>query len=50
MYIVQVTVASVEKGLVVDCSRGVKIQADALISDCAASSFDLIAIPVSSQE
>ncbi|KAK6132494.1 hypothetical protein DH2020_033794 [Rehmannia glutinosa] len=40
-----VTVASVEKQLRVDACHGVKIVADALISDCADSAFDLISLP-----
>lgn len=41
-----VTVASVEKQLRVDACHGVKIVADALISDCADTVFDLISLPV----
>lgn len=41
-----VTVASVEKRLQVDACHGVKIVADALISDCADTGFDLISLPV----
>ncbi|EXC18492.1 hypothetical protein L484_018673 [Morus notabilis] len=40
-----VTVASVEKQLRVDACHGVKIVADALISDCSQSVFDLITLP-----
>ncbi|WKA12008.1 hypothetical protein VitviT2T_029449 [Vitis vinifera] len=40
-----VTVASVEKRLQVDACHGVKIVADALISDCADTGFDLISLP-----
>ncbi|KAL7143415.1 hypothetical protein ABFS83_08G189300 [Erythranthe nasuta] len=40
-----VTVASVEKELTVDACHGVKIVADALISDCADVAFDLISLP-----
>ncbi|KAL0320619.1 UNVERIFIED_CONTAM: protein DJ-1B [Sesamum radiatum] len=40
-----VTVASVEKQLSVDACHGVKIVADALISDCADTAFDLISLP-----
>ncbi|KAI3466056.1 hypothetical protein Pfo_022719 [Paulownia fortunei] len=40
-----VTVASVEKQLRVDACYGVKIVADALISDCADTDFDLISLP-----
>lgn len=42
-----VTVASVEPGLEVTCSRGVKLVADALIGACEQRAFDLIACPVS---
>ncbi|MBW8001585.1 MAG: DJ-1 family protein [Planctomycetes bacterium] len=41
---VDVTVASVG-GLQIEASRGVKLVADALISDCVEKSFDLIALP-----
>lgn len=40
-----VTVASVENQLHVDACHGVKIVADALISDCADSAFDLVSLP-----
>jgi len=40
-----VAVASVEKQLCVDACHGVKIIADALISDCADTAFDLISLP-----
>ncbi|XP_038685165.1 protein DJ-1 homolog B-like [Tripterygium wilfordii] len=40
-----VTVASVEKQLQVDAAHAVKIVADALISDCSNTVFDLIALP-----
>ncbi|XP_073134276.1 protein DJ-1 homolog A-like [Henckelia pumila] len=40
-----VTVASVEKQLLVDACHGVKIVADALISDCHDTAFDLISLP-----
>lgn len=40
-----VTVASVEKQLRVDACHGVKIVADALISDCVDTVFDLISLP-----
>ncbi|XP_050367615.1 protein DJ-1 homolog B-like [Argentina anserina] len=40
-----VTVASVEKQLRVEACHGVKIIADALVSDCGGSSFDLITLP-----
>lgn len=41
-----VTVASVEKHLLVDACHGVKFFADALLSDCADTDFDLISLPV----
>jgi protein deglycase len=41
-----VTVASVGKDKQVDASWGVKLVADALIKDCAGSTFDLISLPV----
>lgn len=41
-----VTVGSVEKQLRVDACHGVKIVADALVSDCRDTVFDLIALPV----
>ncbi|KAM0003168.1 putative protein/nucleic acid deglycase DJ-1, class I glutamine amidotransferase [Helianthus debilis subsp. tardiflorus] len=40
-----VTVASVEKELRVDACHGVKIVADALISDCVDTVFDLVSLP-----
>ncbi|KAF5948641.1 hypothetical protein HYC85_014598 [Camellia sinensis] len=40
-----VTVASVEKQLRVDACHGMKIDADALISDCSDTVFDLISLP-----
>ncbi|KAL2496469.1 Protein DJ-1-like protein B [Forsythia ovata] len=40
-----VTVASVEKELCIDACHGVKIVADALISDCADTAYDLISLP-----
>ncbi|XP_072961635.1 protein DJ-1 homolog B-like [Typha angustifolia] len=40
-----VTVASVEKDLRVDACWGIKLVADALVSDCADSAFDLISLP-----
>mmetsp|Transcript_37015 Transcript_37015/g.104493 ORF Transcript_37015/g.104493 Transcript_37015/m.104493 type:complete len:291 (+) Transcript_37015:41-913(+) len=39
-----VTVASVD-GQVVNCSRGVKLQADTLIADASSTTYDLIAVP-----
>lgn len=42
----EVTVASVDKQLKVDACHGVKIVADALISDSADTVFDLISLPV----
>ncbi len=41
-----VTVASVESGHEVVCSRNVKLVADVLIKDCTERQFDLIACPV----
>ncbi|XP_060188128.1 protein DJ-1 homolog B-like [Lycium barbarum] len=41
----EVTVASVEKQLQVEVMHGIKIVADALISDCADTEFDLISLP-----
>lgn len=41
-----VTVASVENHLRVDAAHQIKIVADSLISDCADTVFDLIALPV----
>lgn len=41
-----VTVASVGKEKQVEASWGVKLVADALIADCAGSTFDLISLPV----
>ncbi|XP_042479331.1 protein DJ-1 homolog B [Macadamia integrifolia] len=40
-----VTVASVEKELQVDACHGVKLIADALVSDCAGKDYDLISLP-----
>ncbi|KAJ4980867.1 hypothetical protein NE237_031704 [Protea cynaroides] len=40
-----VTVASVEKELRVDACHGVKLVADALVSDCAGKDYDLISLP-----
>jgi 4-methyl-5(b-hydroxyethyl)-thiazole monophosphate biosynthesis len=41
-----VTLASVEPGrLLVTCSRGVRLEADAHIADCAGATFDAIALP-----
>ncbi|KAJ4980380.1 hypothetical protein NE237_031217 [Protea cynaroides] len=40
-----VTVASVEKELLVDGCREVKLVADAFVSDCAGKDYDLIALP-----
>lgn len=42
----EVTVASVESGLEVECSRKVKLLADKLIQDCSTEDYDLIALPV----
>ena len=41
----EVTIASVEETLQCECSRGVKICADAFLRDVATESFDLIALP-----
>ncbi|HRT31901.1 MAG TPA: DJ-1/PfpI family protein [Anaerolineae bacterium] len=41
----EVTVASVMERLQVTASRGVKLVADARIGDCAAETYDLIALP-----
>ncbi len=41
----EVTVASVEQARMVTCSRGVRIEADALIVACAGETYDLIAVP-----
>lgn len=41
-----VTVASVEKQLLINACHGVNIVADAFINDCANTTFDLIALPV----
>ncbi|GAY66452.1 hypothetical protein CUMW_248880 [Citrus unshiu] len=41
-----VRVASVDKQLRVDACHGVKIVADALVSDCRDAVFDLIALPM----
>ncbi|EME32683.1 Protein DJ-1 homolog B [Galdieria sulphuraria] len=41
----QVTIASVENQLQITASRGVRIVADKLISDCTNEQYDLIAIP-----
>ncbi|XP_078439191.1 class I glutamine amidotransferase-like superfamily protein [Wolffia australiana] len=40
-----VTVASVEKDLDIEASWGVKLVADALLTDCSGMNFDLITIP-----
>jgi 4-methyl-5(b-hydroxyethyl)-thiazole monophosphate biosynthesis len=41
----KVTVASVETSSQVTCSRGVKIVADTLISECLNKNWDMIALP-----
>ena len=41
-----VTVASVEESLQVEMSRQVRVTADKLITDCATTVFDAIALPV----
>lgn len=43
-----VTVASVESDLTVECSRRVKVVADTLIKDVATAEFDIIVLPVRS--
>lgn len=45
----EVTVASVEKDLTVECSRQVRIVADKLIQDVAKANFDIIVLPVRHQ-
>ncbi|KAJ0579701.1 putative class I glutamine amidotransferase [Helianthus annuus] len=45
-----VTVASVTSQLCVDAARGVTIVADALISACVDTVFDLISIPLKTQK
>jgi len=42
---VNVTIASIHSHLLVTCSRKVKIEADALLSDCIGKSWDLIVLP-----
>lgn len=42
---VAVTVASVEPEITVTCARRTKIVCDALLTECAAQTFDLIALP-----
>lgn len=42
----EVTVASVEDDLMCTMSRGLKLTADKMMSDCIAEQFDLIALPV----
>lgn len=44
-----VTVASVEDRLQVECSRGVKLVADRLLPECTAETYDVIALPVSAR-
>lgn len=41
----EVTVASIETGLQVEASRGVKLVADCFISDCASEIYDFIVLP-----
>jgi len=41
----EVTVASVETGLEVEASRGVKLTADCFITDCAQQTYDMILLP-----
>lgn len=45
----EVTVASVEEQLVVEASAGTRLMADAFISACSNETFDLIALPVSTE-
>lgn len=40
-----VTVASVEQDMQIECSSGVKLVADAFISDCESQIFDLVVLP-----
>lgn len=42
----EVTVASIENQLQIEVMYGIKMVADALISDCTNTEFDLIALPV----
>jgi len=42
----EVIVASVENQLQIEVMYGIKIVADALISDCVDTEFDLISLPV----
>lgn len=46
----EVTVASVEPGLEVTCSRKVKLVADASIQDAAQGQYDCIALPVRAED
>ncbi len=41
----EVTVASVQNSLQITASRGVKITADGLLSECTKNSYDMIALP-----
>lgn len=41
-----VTVASIDKQLRIDACHGVKIIAEALLSDCVNTTYDLIVLPV----
>jgi 4-methyl-5(b-hydroxyethyl)-thiazole monophosphate biosynthesis len=42
---IDVTVASIKRTLNITASRGVKLSADTLITDCKDQSFDMIALP-----
>lgn len=42
---VHVTIASIEKKVTVECSRGVHIVADVLIEDCLHEEYDVIILP-----
>ncbi len=40
-----VTIASIEKQVMVECSRGVHIVADVLIADCLQEEYDVVVLP-----
>jgi 4-methyl-5(b-hydroxyethyl)-thiazole monophosphate biosynthesis len=42
---VHVTIASCEKQVTVECSRGVHIVADVLIGDCLTEDYDVVILP-----
>lgn len=44
-----VLLASVEKGLEIEGSSGIKLVADVFVTSCISEVFDLIALPVSEQ-